>query len=57
MKTEEYGIGLVIRMNEKPVPLVSERLMEHEELNSFEQGSTFKYSEPRHEHRATLKDF
>ena len=33
---ELFSVGLVIRMNEKPMYLATERLMEHEELNSFD---------------------
>lgn len=54
---ERFAMGLVIRMNEKPIPLVCERLLEHETLNSFEQGQVFSYSDVGREQIAVLRDF
>jgi hypothetical protein len=34
---ERFGIGLTIRMIEKPLKLVTERFLDHEEVKSFEQ--------------------
>jgi len=35
---EVFAIGLTIRSNDIPVPLVCERLIEQEEISSFEQN-------------------
>ena len=42
-------------MNEKPIPLVCERLLEHKTANSFDQGQVFSYSDVGREQRAVLE--
>jgi hypothetical protein len=40
---ETFAIGLAIRMNENPIPLVFEKYIEHETLNSYDEGQVFSY--------------
>ena len=53
--SEQFAIGVTIRMNEEPMRLVTERLIEHEHLSSAEQGQLFKYEAGSKS--CTLKDF
>ena len=50
-------MGLAIRMNENPIPLVFEKYIEHETLNSYEHGQVFSYEDVDKEQRAVLTDF
>jgi hypothetical protein len=44
-------------MNENPIPLVFEKYIEHETLNSYEHGQVFSYENVDGEQRAVLTDF
>ena len=53
---ERFAVGLVVRTNEKPIPLVTERLMDHEELKGHEQQQFFSFDDLDGEQHATLQD-
>lgn len=42
--SEQFALGLVIRVNDKPIRLVTEKYLRPEELNSFDQGQAFDYT-------------
>jgi len=44
-------------MNENPIPLVFEKYIEHETLNSYDEGQVFSYENVDREQRAILTDF
>ena len=53
---EHFGIGLVIRKNQDPIALSAERLMDHEEMRSYESQQFFSYGDQQSELTATLQD-
>ena len=53
---ENFAIGLVIRTNAKPIPLVTERYKEHVELKSHEQDQYFSYNDLDTEQHVKLGD-
>ena len=53
---ERFAVGLVVRTNEKPIPLVTERLMDHEELKGHEQRQFFSFDDLDAEQHARLQD-
>ena len=44
-------------MNATPIPLVFEKYIGHETLNSYDHGQVFSYEDVDREQRAILTDF
>lgn len=53
---ERYSIGLVLRMNDEPIYLATERFLVHNEMKSHEQGTIFSYDTLNREQVVVLKD-
>ena len=53
---EQFGVGLVIRKNSDPIALSAERLMDHEEMKSYEKKQYYSYNDQQSELTAILND-